>query len=381
MIQHARTPGNGGGIRARRAAGFGAGLRRDSIVSILLMLLAAAGCRDECPDAVYELETPEPQVRLPMDDAPHCASGEWWYYTGRLRTMGGEEFGFESVVFHVAPGIYVLTPDGLTFPTPVDALVAHATLIDVNAQRFDVASDNRIVEIDTGGDAFDVSTGFVRLAGRDGVHRIEARFPARNAAFNLDLTAAGPPVLHGGSGYVPFGQTESAFYYSHPDMVMTGELVRDGVAEPVTGDAWFDRQYGLALNNAYTEWDWFSVRFDGGERLMIFGFPDASSPLRVGTLMNADRSVIDIPADDIVLEELEHWTSPHTGRRYAVRWRVLVASLGVDVELDRVMDDQELDTQQLPRVIYWEGMCRLTGTLAGQPAAGYAFIELANQFD
>ena len=108
-------------------------------------------------------------------------------------------------------------------------------------------------------------------------------------------------------------------------------------------------------------------------------------PLRerpgVGTLMNADQSVIDIPADDIVLEELEHWTSPHTGRRYAVRWRVSVASLGVDVGLDRVMDDQELDTQQLPRVIYWEGMCRLTGTLAGQPAAGYAFIELANQFD
>lgn len=341
--------------------------------------LVLAGCWEQCPDAAYELNTAEPVVRLPADDSPHCASGEWWYYTGRMRTLADEEFGFEAVIFHVSPGIYALTADGFPFVVPVDALVAHVTLIDENAQRFDLAIDNRIIERASGGAGFDVATGNLHLTGRDGAHRIEARLPDSGAAFNLDLTAAGPAVLHGGSGYVPFGLYDNAFYYSQPDMVVTGELIRDGVAEPVTGDAWFDRQFGLALNNAYTEWDWFSVRFDGGERLMLFGFPDADSPRRFCTFVTADRSVVPITADDIVVDELDHWTSPHTGRRYAVRWRVRVDSVGVDVELDRVLDDQELDTRNLPRVIYWEGLCRLSGTLTGRPAAGYAFVELANQ--
>lgn len=354
---------------------------RASAALVALLLLATGGCWNECPDAAYEASTPDPQVRLPQDDGPHCASGEWWYYTGRLRTLDGEEFGFESVIFHVAPGIYALTPDGFPFPNPVDALIGHVTLIDVAVPRFDTSGDNRIIEPPGGGDSFDMSTGIVRIAGSGGEHRIEARLPARNASFNLDLTAMGPPVLHGGSGYVPFGLDQFAFYYSHPDMIVTGELIRDGVAEPVTGDAWFDRQYGRALNNAFTEWDWFSVRFDGGERLMLFGFPDANSQRRLGTLMLADRSVVDIPVDDIVVDELEHWTSPRTGRRYAVRWRIRVESLGMDIDVNRVLDDQELDTQQVLRIIYWEGLCRVSGTLGGAPAEGYAFVELANQFN
>ncbi len=67
------------------------------MIACLACLGGAGGC---CPDALYELAAPAPHVRLPIDEAPHCfGGGEWWYYTGQLRTDDGRGVGVETVIF------------------------------------------------------------------------------------------------------------------------------------------------------------------------------------------------------------------------------------------------------------------------------------------
>src|SRR5438128_1308446 len=73
----------------------------------LLVILGGTicGCLDftaSCPDALYETSTPDPRVRLPQDESPHCyGAAEWWYYTGRIETQARAGFGVEAVIFHL----------------------------------------------------------------------------------------------------------------------------------------------------------------------------------------------------------------------------------------------------------------------------------------
>ena len=43
-----------------------------------------------------------------------------------------------------------------------------------------------------------------------------------------------------------------------------------------------------------------------------------------------------------------------------------------------IADDQELDVRASTFNVYWEGLCDIDGTRAGQPIAGHAYIELTN---
>ena len=51
------------------------------------------------------LSDPQPIV-LPRDDAPHDRLTEWWYYTGHLRSAGGDRYGFEYVIFRAERGAF-----------------------------------------------------------------------------------------------------------------------------------------------------------------------------------------------------------------------------------------------------------------------------------
>ena len=79
---------------------------------------------------------------------------------------------------------------------------------------------------------------------------------------------------------------------------------------------------------------------------------------------------------DVTLEETAFWKSPRSGARYPGKWRLAVASLGLDVAVEPLLADQELVTEQSTGVTYWEGACRVRGTRGGRPAAGRAYAEL-----
>ncbi len=346
-------------------------------------LIAIAGC---CPNGLYELATPAPEVRLPADEAPHCfGGGEWWYYTGELRSADGRAFGVETVIFHV-PRLPFLATVG-------DVWFAHYAVLDEASGNF-TYEQTRALGTATGhsdGQAdgnhagqpnvgFELSTALIQMSGGDGEDHITAAMSDGDFGLDLAVTDLRGPILHGGTGYVPYGPRNRAFYYSRPRMAAAGTLTVAGQPQAVTGELWFDRQWGLALVQPNVRWDWFSLRLADGTEIMLFHFRDAQAPVFFGTWIPASGDPVTLSAGDFQITTAATWTSPATGVTYGTEWNVSVAPPDADVApLDLVVaavaDNQEFDARASTFNIYWEGLCRITGTQAGQPVSGLAYVE------
>ena len=91
-------------------------------------------------------------------------------------------------------------------------------------------------------------------------------------AYSLNLTAEGPLVLHGDAGYsVKSAAGQASRYYSQPALTAEGWIETATGRIAVTGDAWLDREWSSQpLAADQTGWDWFSLTFDDGAKLMAY---------------------------------------------------------------------------------------------------------------
>jgi predicted secreted hydrolase len=112
-------------------------------------------------------------------------------------------------------------------------------------------------------------------------------------------------------------------------------------------------------------------------------------PVSGGTLVGADGRTRRLSRDDVRIEVLAHWTSPHSGARYPSRWRLAVPSEGLDLLVEPWLDDQEMRTS----FVYWEGAVRVrpvnpssgstpaprsvrAGAAPPRPSTGRGYVEL-----
>ncbi len=333
---------------------------------------------------------PQPVV-LPADDAPHHRLTEWWYDTGHLRTADGRSFGFEFVIFRAERG---------GFPV---SWASHLALTDETAGTFRFAQRS---EIGPGVDrspaaGFDLSLapGAADLAGAslaypaepwlmtggDGHDRLVAHGIADPASpaggpFGLDvsLTATKPAALHDRIGWIDFAAGGSSYYYSRTSMTATGTVTVDGATVPVTGEAWFDHQWGDFIAVGGGGWDWFAVNLDDGTDLTLSLVRDAdgSDPLVYGTLVAADGATHHLPRDAFAVTVTGHWTSPLTGAVYPAGWEVALPGERLVIDLTPTVADQELDTRATTGVVYWEGSQRVSARRDGVALGGQAYVEL-----
>jgi predicted secreted hydrolase len=78
----------------------------------------------------------------------------------------------------------------------------------------------------------------------------------------------------------------------------------------------------------------------------------------------------------VTIEQLATWQSPQSGARYPSRWRVLVPTAGIALELSPLLPDQELRTARSTGVTYWEGAVAGTGTAGRSPVSLEGYAEL-----
>ena len=98
-------------------------------------------------------------------------------------------------------------------------------------------------------------------------------------------------MLHDDDGWVDFGQAGGSYYYSWPRMEAVGSLVFHGEPMSVTGEAWFDHQWGDFIAVGGGGWDWFAVNLDDGTdlTLSLVRAADGTYPLVYGTYGRAGR--------------------------------------------------------------------------------------------
>lgn len=383
---------------------------RCAAIGIALLPLAASAApsalevlRSGASDRGFERADRVRTFEFPLDHGPHPAfKHEWWYFTGHLKARDGERFGFELTFFRVA-----LAPPGAGAPTRREAhdagkgeakgesardapaetpsrwrthqiYVAHFAVTDIGRRRFH--STQRAARDALGLSGAQAAPWRVWLGDWSvAAQSSEWTLRAGDGAYrlNLQLNPLQAPVLNGDRGLsIKSGEPGSgSYYYSIPRIAVQGDLLRGGERLEVAGDAWLDREWGSgSLGSRQSGWDWFALQLGDGSALMFYALRDAGGARDVhsaGTWVDAEGAAHALKSSDVRIDVLDHWRSPE-GARYPARWRLRVASLGLDVNAVPVLADQELDTT--PR--YWEGDVDVSGSRGGRRVCGRGYVEL-----
>ena len=91
----------------------------------------------------------------------------------------------------------------------------------------------------------------------------------------------------------------------------------------VSGEAWFDHQWGDFIAVGGGGWDWFAVNLDDGTdfTLSLVRAADGSYPLVYGTYVAPDGSV-SIFAERVQRNRNGHMEVPATGPTYPAGWQI-----------------------------------------------------------
>jgi predicted secreted hydrolase len=335
-------------------------------------------------DGFARATTPR-EFEFPADHGSHPTyRTEWWYFTGNLATDGGRHFGFELTFFR-----YALVPPnaaraGESAWRTEQIWMAHFALTDTGNGRFmarerltrgalglaGAESEPLRVWVEDWSAAGDHANGELTLA-------LEASDDGM--ALELDLTSTVPPVAQGERGLdvKGAGVGNASYYYSIPRLAARGTLTVAGERFAVTGLAWLDREWSTSsLEPGTVGWDWFALHLSDGSNLMFYRLRTAAgdaSPYSGGTLVGRDGVETRLGASDVELTPLDYWTSPDTGVRYPVAWRLVAAQAGLTLAIEPYLESQELDLS----VRYWEGAVRARGSGPGGPVTAQGYLELA----
>lgn len=318
-------------------------------------------------------------IELPAHDGLLTTEDvQWWYWTGHLEgrpQRGGgsaRAFGFEMVFFVFD-----------TFEV-IRATLGQAALTDRTAQRFHYGEslDLGLPEKLAGRFTFDGDGGRFRASGADGLDHLSATLPT-GEAFDLVLRSHGPAALHYGGFPHPLRCGGFTYYYSRPRMTATGTVTVDGTVYDVSGDAWFDRQYGQLFQLIERGWQWFALSLEDGTRIMLFDFPAGKEQVEnFGAVISPDGAYRLVPPERFEVKVLGTWKSPKTNTEYPARWSVKVEDYAF--ELVPWVADQELSPSRSVRLWigpeYWEGACDVLAPGTSR-VVGKAYVELNGYAD
>jgi predicted secreted hydrolase len=182
-------------------------------------------------------------------------------------------------------------------------------------------------------------------------------------AYDVDLRARGPLVFHGDRGYSQKSASgRASYYYSQPFFDVSGRLQLPQGEVDVTGTAWLDREWASQpLGESQVSWDWFSMVFEGGARMMGFTLRDTEGgTYTAATWIDPDGATTAFPDGAFRAEPLSQ--AQVAGREVPVRWRAYLPDKGVDVTVEALNPQAWMDTS----VAYWEGPVRISGSHTGR---------------
>ena len=302
----------------------------------------------------FNVPKPSPTFSFPADHGPHNDYRiEWWYLTANLEAADGTPYGLQWTLFRSA-----LAPeagDGWTAP---QLWMGHAA---VTTQTGHYVSERLarggIGQAGVVADPFDAWIDDWSLSGDWTTLRMTASGP--DFSYDMDLTAQGPLIFHGAEGYsVKSAAGQASYYYSQPYFDIAGTLNLPDGPVAVTGNAWLDREWSSQpLADNQTGWDWFSLSFDDGDKLMGFRLQQTDGAhFTSATWIAADGTTTPYPDGALTATPLAT-----NAADVPIRWQVTLPSKGVDVTVSAINENAWMATS----VPYWEGPVTVTGSHTG----------------
>lgn len=259
----------------------------------------------------------------------------------------------------------------------------------------------------------------------DGSYRVRCADADKGVAIDLTLTPVKPATRHGHDGVVKIGiKGDDMFYYFIPRNATAGSVTLAGETFPVTGNTWYDHEFGGTIRVDKTAappavaspkaesgddapmvpateppaaaadgdvdgaekkktldyaWNWLAVQLEDGTDITATTVVDTGGDSHV---VLDNFAVIVGPAGEreehndekVVLQPLNKWTSIRTTCVYPTHWRLSVPEAAIDLDIRAPFDQQEIITL-ISKPAFWEGRLDVTGTVAGRPVRGLAFVE------
>jgi len=350
--------------------------------ALMLVCGGAAQAQDSGPP--YPPVVPGKALVFPQDFGAHPAyRTEWWYITGWLRDAAGVERGFQLTFFRVRTRIGEDNPSRFA---PRQLVLAHAAVADPATGRLRHAERSGraypgLVEALEGRTAVRVDDWFLE-GGESPAAGYRSRIEAEDFGFELEFTPDRAPVPNGRDGYSQKAPDplNASYYYSRPQLAVSGSLRLDGEPVAVSGHAWLDHEWSSEiLPEGARGWDWIGINLGDGGGLMAFRMRDHEGRALWAAATTSTRagSVRIHPPTEVRFEPLRRWRSPRTGIEYPVEWAVSVGERRY--RLRPLMDDQELDSRASTGAIYWEGAVRLHEAGEGAeegPELGRGYLEM-----
>ena len=324
----------------------------------------------------YAQVVPGQPLRFPADEGSHPAfRTEWWYVTGWLEPPGRAAVGFQITFFRTRPDINERNPSAFT---PHQIMIAHAALSDADRGR--LLHDQHVARA-----AFELAgAGLGRThvwiddwsLVQDG-STYRARIPARDFGLDLVFRQTQPPLLQGEQGLSrkgPHPESASSYYYSIPQLAVSGTLIESARRTAVVGTAWLDHEWSSSyMDERAAGWDWTGINLNDGSALMAFRMRarNGASLWAGGAHRDAAGVRRVFAPDEVRFVPMRAWQSPRTGATYPVAWRLHAG--GREITLEPLMDDQESDTRATVGAVYWEGAVRAFDN--GRPV-GRGYLEL-----
>jgi predicted secreted hydrolase len=327
-------------------------------------------------DVVYPSVEPGYQIQFPRDEGSHpLFKTEWWYVTGWVEGPSGSPLGFQLTFFRSRTGIDDDNPSRFALR---QVLFAHLAISD--PKRGSLLHHEKSARAGFG--LAEAAEGSLQVFIDDWQLRREgdgyiAVAKADDLQLDLKLQPKAPPLLQGEQGFSQKGPNPSSasYYYSLPQLAVTGRVAIDGKDQSVRGVAWFDHEWsGAIVDERAQGWDWVGLNLDDGGALMMFQMRGAQqTELWAAAKWRAAGSSdgVSYKPEAVEWKPVRYWRSSRTGVRYPIEWQVTVGDR--TITLQPLMDDQENDARGSTGTIYWEGAVR---AFEGDRPIGRGYLEL-----
>jgi predicted secreted hydrolase len=302
---------------------------------------------------------------FPADHGPHPDFRiEWWYLTANLKDAAGAAHGVQWTLFRQAarPGTQ---NEGWANP---QLWMGHAAVTRADTHRSsEKFARGGVGQAGVEAKPFQAWIDGWQMRGPDGmddttIAPLELTAEAADFSYTLRLDADRPLVLQGDAGYSRKSEREQAsYYYSQPFFKAAGRIAIDGKPVEVTGLAWMDREWSSQpLASDQTGWDWLSLHFNSGEKLMLYRMrqKDGNDYASANWIL-PDGKGRQIASADITMTP--RGFTEIGNRKIPTTWDIAIAPLALNISCVPLNPRSWMGTS----FAYWEGPISFAGSHTG----------------
>ena len=307
------------------------------------------------------------EITFPLDHNSHPEFAvEWWYITANLTDTQNNPYALQWTLFRFASE---------TQNTPwanAQQYMGHVGLRDGKQAWF----EERFARGGVGNVGISTSPFNAFIDEWQWLAQSSKIFPSTleftidsQIKVNLDFATDRPFVKHGEQGFSRKlrDTNQASYYYSQPHILVSGELELPSGTVQVTGNAWFDHEWSSQYLSPLAQgWDWFSIHFDDGAKLMLFNMRhEQAKDFWSGTFVSSNGEAVHLTERDIQSKVTKRDMVEQ--RLLPLYWSIQVPKQQIDIQI------APMQTKQWnPGMFsYYEG-----GTVISGTHSGVGFIEL-----